>query len=310
MSAVPAPGQVSTSRRRLSKVLVHHHGTKAAKVETTWRILIVTISLVSNAALLICQQVAIRLLAPLIGSSIETWSAILGVFLLGIAIGNFIAGKLADRCSATKMIAVSLMLGAVSVLLMQLVVFGLTSATLFASLPLGAQTLVASIAVCLLPGITLSLVTPPSIRSLVLCAADAGAASGRIFAWGTLGSLLGNYLTGFVLIAMFGIGAIVHTTWISLLVLACMVLIIGKRVGVNRRPSQVPDQGTIVNPLQTAKDPVFEALLAKNANAWSVIDNFDSGRFLASAVRTTQSVFGNVNLMLPGKPAPDTRNVL
>ena len=41
----------------------------------------------------------------------------------------------------------------------------------------------------------------------------------------------------------------------------------------------------------------------------TVIDNFDSGRFLASVVRTTQSVFGNVNLMLPGKPAPDTSNV-
>ncbi|MDX1927457.1 MAG: fused MFS/spermidine synthase, partial [Pirellulaceae bacterium] len=41
----------------------------------------------------------------------------------------------------------------------------------------------------------------------------------------------------------------------------------------------------------------------------TVIDNFDSGRFLASAVRTTETVFGNVNLMLPGKPAADTRNV-
>jgi len=41
----------------------------------------------------------------------------------------------------------------------------------------------------------------------------------------------------------------------------------------------------------------------------TVIDNFDSGRFLASAVRTTESVFGNVNLMLPNKPAADTRHV-
>jgi spermidine synthase len=41
----------------------------------------------------------------------------------------------------------------------------------------------------------------------------------------------------------------------------------------------------------------------------TVIDNFDSGRFLASAVRTTEFVFGNVSLMLPGKPKADTRNV-
>ena len=41
----------------------------------------------------------------------------------------------------------------------------------------------------------------------------------------------------------------------------------------------------------------------------TVIDNFDSGRFLASAVRTTETVFGSANLVLPYKPLPDTRNV-
>ncbi len=90
------------------------------------RALIITVALTSNAALLICQQVAIRLLAPLVGSSIETWSAILGVFLLGIAAGNFVAGKIADRVSATRLIAISLLLSAVSVVAMQGIVLGLT----------------------------------------------------------------------------------------------------------------------------------------------------------------------------------------
>jgi spermidine synthase len=41
----------------------------------------------------------------------------------------------------------------------------------------------------------------------------------------------------------------------------------------------------------------------------TVIDNFDSGYFLASAVRTTEFVFGESTLLLPGKPEADTRNV-
>ena len=80
-----------------------------ADVTRVWWCLIVVVSLVSNAALLIAQQVAIRLMAPLIGSSIETWSAILGFFLLGIAIGNWISGKLADRYSSTTLLVAGLL---------------------------------------------------------------------------------------------------------------------------------------------------------------------------------------------------------
>jgi hypothetical protein len=87
-------------------------------VSSAWKLTIVAVAIVSNAALLIAQQAAFRLLAPVIGSSVETWSAIIGVFLLGIAIGNHYAGKLADRFSAVTLISGSLAAGAISMLLM------------------------------------------------------------------------------------------------------------------------------------------------------------------------------------------------
>src|SRR6266540_4845097 len=51
----------------------------------------------ANAALLVLQLVASRLLAPFIGSDLYTWTSIIGVFLTGIALGNAYGGKLADR---------------------------------------------------------------------------------------------------------------------------------------------------------------------------------------------------------------------
>ena len=282
MSAVASPGHASKASSQEFRQFNRYRPSDVTQVATLWRVLIVAIAIASNAALLICQQVAIRLLAPLIGSSIETWSAILGVFLLGIAAGNFIAGKLADRCSATKMIAASLVLGSLSVLLMQVVVWGLTASDYFAALPLELQTISASVAVCFLPGLTLSLVTPPSIRSVVHRAADAGNASGRIFAWGTFGSLLGNYLTGFVLIAMFGIAAIVQVTWIVLLALAVLVLLIGRQVAgqltvpvtvpltMPRAPSLIADDPQFGANSVGSKDPTFESTLEFAANQWYV----------------------------------------
>lgn len=225
-------GPLSTLTPGLPAVSGLHQQVAVTKF---WWCLIVVVSLVSNAALLIAQQVAIRLMAPLIGSSIETWSAILGVFLMGIAIGNWISGKLADRYSPTTLLVTGLLLGSGSMYVMPFIVDWIADAKSFALLALEVQILSAAFSVCLLPGMTLSLITPPSIRSLVHSANEIGSVSGRIFAWGTLGSLLGNYLTGFVLLAMFGTRVIVDATSLALLLMAVIVHVVSRFVTRQQR---------------------------------------------------------------------------
>src|SRR6267154_87558 len=74
----------------------------------------------ANAALLVLQLVAGRLLAPFIGSSLETWTSIIGVFLAGIALGNAYGGKLADRYPTPKTLAAVLLVGAATAVWMAL----------------------------------------------------------------------------------------------------------------------------------------------------------------------------------------------
>lgn len=261
MSSVPANVSSKVSWNSAKR----QQATGISSYATLWQVLVIVVSITSNAALLICQQVAIRLLAPLVGSSIETWSAIIGVFLLGIGIGSFIAGRLADRYKPNSLIVVSLLLGSLTVFLMQVVVGALTNSSYFAAQPLELQILVATVLVCLLPGITLSLVTAPSIRSLVHTAADAGLASGRIFAWGTFGSLVGNYLTGFVLLALFGITAIVQATWMTLLALALVMWFAGQRIATRMQQNRELQPSEKGNELSAVKDPAFEAASARTS---------------------------------------------
>ena len=204
-------------------------------VSTAWKLTIVAVAIISNAALLVAQQAAFRLLAPVIGSSVETWSAIIGVFLLGIAIGNHYAGKLADRFSAVPLISGSLFAGAASMLLMPVIADNLAQSVVFTQFSLSVQIFTGAFFVCLLPGIILSLVTPPSIRSVVSDPRQVGSAAGRIFAWGTFGSLAGNYLAGFVLLAMFGVRAITTMTAASLMILAVATFFGGRRHAVNAK---------------------------------------------------------------------------
>lgn len=52
---------------------------------------------VSLALLLVLEIVASRLIAPYVGVSLYTWSAVIGVMLAGLSIGNALGGAWADR---------------------------------------------------------------------------------------------------------------------------------------------------------------------------------------------------------------------
>lgn len=293
MSATTAT-QSPTSFPRLNKTHVstqirHQHASNRQ-----WLILMLAITLVANAAILVCQQVAIRLLAPTIGSSIETWSSVLGVFLLGIALGNFIACRFADHYSPKRLILLSLVLGALSVWLMPQIAYFFETTNCLGALPLSLQILIASFAVCLLPGIALSLITPPSIRSLVQNPEQAGSISGSIFALGTLGSLLGNYLTGFVCLAFFGLDSIIMATTLTLAILSLFVFTVGKSYqdGTNSNPKTTnPERTREAKTLDTQKNlhgtlPLTQAIIIVTACS------FVSGALEGAAFRILAPMVG------------------
>jgi predicted membrane-bound spermidine synthase len=51
----------------------------------------------SSGAIMVLELVAGRLMAPVLGVSLYTWTSIIGVILAGISLGNYIGGMLADR---------------------------------------------------------------------------------------------------------------------------------------------------------------------------------------------------------------------
>jgi predicted membrane-bound spermidine synthase len=67
--------------------------TGAAWPGWTWPLL----SFVASGATLVLELVAGRLLSPLIGVSLYTWTAIIGVMLAGVSLGSWLGGRLADR---------------------------------------------------------------------------------------------------------------------------------------------------------------------------------------------------------------------
>jgi predicted membrane-bound spermidine synthase len=178
----------------------------------------------ANAALLVLQLVAGRLLAPFIGSSLETWTSIIGVFLTGIALGNAFGGRLADRYPTPRTLALLLVAGAVAALWMLVFPLLLSSTGLHRALPLPPRIPVLAAALCLPAGFVLSLLTPLAIKLGLPDVSHTGRVAGLIFALSTLGCLIGNYVTGFYLIPTFTINTLVAVSAGVLLALAAVSL--------------------------------------------------------------------------------------
>src|SRR3989339_1213055 len=68
----------------------------------------------SSACIMIIELVAGRLIARNLGSSLYTWTSIIGVVLAGITIGNYLGGRIADKYAARKALAVLFCLASVA----------------------------------------------------------------------------------------------------------------------------------------------------------------------------------------------------
>lgn len=199
----------------------------------------------ANAALLVLQLVAGRLLAPYIGSSLETWTSIIGVFLLGIALGNAYGGRLADRYPSPRTLAALLGLGALAACWMAVFPSLMSATELYKSIGLGPRIPILALLLCLPAGFVLSLLTPLAIKLGLPDVAHTGRVAGMVFALSTLGCLLGNYLAGFVLIPSFAINTLVYFAAGALAALAIGTLVCLRDPSVPVTPISVAANGAI-----------------------------------------------------------------
>jgi predicted membrane-bound spermidine synthase len=175
---------------------------------------------ISSSCIMVLELVASRLIARHLGSSLYTWTAVIGVVLAGITIGNYLGGRIADRFQTKKTLAVLFAISSaacvITVILNNLVGEWIWlwqfswPVRIFAHVSL----------VFLLPSVLLGTISPVVAKM----ALDRGLATGRtvgtIYAWGAAGSIAGTFAAGYYLIAAMGTIAIIWTVGGILLLMA------------------------------------------------------------------------------------------
>jgi spermidine synthase len=170
----------------------------------------------SSAAVLVLEILAARLLAPYVGVTLETYTAIIGVVLAGIAVGSWLGGKAADAREPRGLLAPLLIVG---------------GALSFASIPIidglgaglrgagPATTTILTTMAFFFPAMVLSAVTPAVIKIQLSSLEETGRVVGRLSALSTAGAIVGTFLTGFLLVAAFPTRPVIRVVAVALIVL-------------------------------------------------------------------------------------------
>lgn len=168
---------------------------------------------VAAGAVLMLEILAVRLLAPYLGLTLETTTAIIGAALGGIAAGAAIGGYLADRTDTRRLIVGFLIGGGLLTLLIVPVVHWLGPGARGD----GGVTALAITVIALVPAAAALSAVSPAVAHLQLHDLRAsGTVVGGLSAWATAGALIGTFGTGFVLVPLMSVNTAVLIIGVAL----------------------------------------------------------------------------------------------
>ena len=173
--------------------------------------------------MLVLEIVALRLVGPYVGVTLQVSSSVIGISLAAIAYGAWLGGRLADKYDPRLLLAPALVLAAIgTAITLPLVRWG---GEVLRGGAAPAVLLLAALAV-FLPAFLLAAVTPLVVKLQLGDLRRTGQVVGRLSSFGTLGAITATLGTGFVLVAA------MPSSWIIL-------TLAGAARGRRRRPRLV-----------------------------------------------------------------------
>ena len=195
----------------------------------------------TSAAVLVLEILAGRLLAPYVGVTLETFTAIIGTVLAGISLGAWAGGRAADRHPPARLLGPLLIAGGL---------LSLAAPTIVELLGPGfgggepVEIVVLTALAFLLPAVVLSAVPPVVVKLQLADLARTGTVVGHFSAVGTAGAIFGTFLTGFVLLAAFPTRPIVFGVGAALVAWGLMLTV---RLGLRGGAAALVVVGTVLS---------------------------------------------------------------
>lgn len=203
----------------------------------------------SSASIMAIELLAGRIISRYAGQSLYTWTSIIGIALAGIALGNYLGGRLADRrCDRRVLGALFLLAACTSLSILGLNAFAGNLAAL-QSFPWPLRIALHVVMVFLAPFTCLGMLSPVISKRALACESTTGRTIGNLFAWSIGGSIAGTFATGFFLLGWIGntavllaVGALLAA--IGLVYVGAGTGVTATKVSMRRRPAPMDTEGS------------------------------------------------------------------
>ena len=178
---------------------------------------LVVLVFVAGMASMSLEFAASRILIPVFGSSIYTWGSLIGVILTGLSLGYHIGGKLADKNPSFLKLCLVIFSAGLYIIFIPFIAPTLTTSFIQFLSDSQYASLFAVFTLLILPTFLLGIVSPYAIKLATRRLAELGNVSGNLYSLSTIGSIVGTFLTVFVLIPTFEINHIIYGLGVTLM---------------------------------------------------------------------------------------------
>lgn len=176
-------------------------------------------SFLAGFSIMVVELISSRIVAPIIGASVFTWTSVIGLTLLGLAIGGWVGGKIADEITKYPPLSFAFFFSAFFVSIIPI----LAQHTKFitsASTSILQLNLLVSIYLFFIPASCIGTIQPLILKKFANEFSQIGSTYGTLSAAWSIGSLLGVFLTGFFFISTIGSA---ETIWF----VSCILFFLG-----------------------------------------------------------------------------------
>lgn len=193
------------------------------------RLVIYTLAFAGGFVIMSLELLGGRVLAPYFGNSVYVWGSIITVFMLSLAFGYLLGGRLSLSQPSLNRFAILFLVAAVFLYplvyyseAVMIAIFERIEDPRYGSLLAGGLLFA-------LPTILLGMISPYSVRLLVESTEQSGDTAGRLYFVSTMGSALGTLATSFYLVLYFEMNTILAGLTAILIVMGILAMVMHSR---------------------------------------------------------------------------------
>ncbi|MFH0796598.1 MAG: fused MFS/spermidine synthase [Candidatus Omnitrophota bacterium] len=179
---------------------------------------------IASFCIMVLEISATRLIARYLGVSLYTWTSVIGVVLAGLTLGSYFGGRVADRFPPAKVLFTLFLFSSLSCATAPVLNYVMGNHLILLFLPWSVRIMIHVAVIFLLPSTILGAIGPVVAKFALDQGFRTGRTLGDIYAWGAFGSIMGTFLTGFLLVPLLGTIAII---WTVAAVLAMVSILYG-----------------------------------------------------------------------------------